>query len=230
LGGQAKALGGPVPAVAGARKTTRADAEAVLAKLPGKDVIGEIGRRQGVAVENAYAMALCLRELARPRRYREELGYASFEAMLAAHEELPSRMSAFKAITVVEVFEQDEVRRLGGMEKAYQLIRAYKRLHPKTDPRSVLEPGAKVLGQEVATLSARKLREALKEAGRPKAAETAAAKSAGRRLRGRFARHGVGGKVRIHVHDGVPCVSTHHATESAVALVELLLRLRAGPT
>src|SRR5262245_37642746 len=72
-----------------------ADPDALLAQLRGEDVVREIRRREGVATENAYAMGRCLRELARPARYRDEMGFARFEALLA-NRGLPTRMTAHK--------------------------------------------------------------------------------------------------------------------------------------
>jgi hypothetical protein len=63
-----------------------------------------------------------LRELSQPKRFREELEFSSFEALLVARE-LPSRVTAFKLITVVSAFSEAEVRQLGGTEKSYALIR-----------------------------------------------------------------------------------------------------------
>src|SRR5262245_26727900 len=104
---KAKAVGGPARAVPAAKS----QASAQLAKLSAKQVIAEIARRQDVAIGNAYAMGLCLKELSRPERYRDELGFKSFEELLGAHEHLPTRMTAHKYFTVIEIFSEVEVRR-----------------------------------------------------------------------------------------------------------------------
>src|SRR5688572_7091359 len=62
-----------------------------VAALDARQVLDEIVRRLDVAAANAYALALCLRELSRPERYRGELGFKSFEELLEAHAFLPTR-------------------------------------------------------------------------------------------------------------------------------------------
>jgi hypothetical protein len=199
----------------------------VLAKLTASQVIDEIGRRLEAAAGNAYTMAVCLRELSRPERYRRELGFASFEELLAAHPFLPTRMTAFKWFTVVGAFGEDEVRRVGGMEKSYLLIRASRRLDPKADPRKLLATGARVGGVRATATSARMLREVLRKIGqRRKRPDTKVAKSAARRLRNAFRRISVTAAIRVHVHQSLACVATHLGETSAARLVEYLREAR----
>ena len=195
---------------------------AALGRLTGKQVIDEIERRQAVAIGNAYAMALCLKELSRPERYRDELGFASFEALLAKHEHLPSRMSAHKWFTVIETFKEEEVRRLGGMEKCYTLIRSMKLTRPGADPREVLKEGARVLGVKVNEASGRQVRELLRKRPRRPKVATKDARRTAERLRNGFRRVRVAAKMRVHVHEGAPCVETHLPAKSAAELVTVL--------
>src|SRR4030095_11071491 len=145
-GMKAKPLGGPVARVSArdrAQPTVTSNGLPQLAPLTGKQGVAEIERRQDVAIGNAYAMALCLKELSRPERYRTELGFKSFEEFLAAHDRLPTRMTCHKWFTVIAIFSEAEVRRLGGMEKCYHVIRSSKRTNPAADPRELLKDGAR---------------------------------------------------------------------------------------
>jgi hypothetical protein len=212
-------LGGPLP--------PKPDRQ--LAALTAQQVIAEVKRRQDVAIGNMYAMALCLRELSRPERYRDELKFRSFEALLMAHAELPSRMTCHKYFTVVSVFSEAEVKQLGGIEKSYELIRSVRQTNPKGDPRAVLKTDARVLGVKVNEVSARGLRDLLRgEPRRPKVSSEPAKRAAGR-LRRAFKRLTVAARLRAHVHDGAPCVETHFAVKGATDLVAMLKGATVAP-
>jgi hypothetical protein len=82
-----------------------------LARLSARQVVEEIGRRIEVGAGNAYAMAVCLRELSRPERYRGELGFSSFEALLAAHDIGGVRATATSARLLRDVLRRIRERR-----------------------------------------------------------------------------------------------------------------------
>ena len=218
-GAKAKTVGGPLP--------SKPDRQ--LAGLTAQQVIAEVMRRQDVAIGNMYAMALCLRELSRPERYRDELKFRSFEALLAAHAELPSRMTCHKYFTVVSVFSEAEVKRLGGMEKCYELIRSQRQTNPKGDPRALLKTDARVLGVRVNEVSARGLRELLRGRTQHPKVSTEGAKRVARRLRTAFRRLLVDARLRVHTHDGAACVETHFPVKGATDLVPILKSAVAPP-
>ena len=70
--------------------------------------------------------------------------------------DLGSRMTAHKYITVADVFLEEHVRFIRGMEKAYLLIRWVRRRDANAEPRDLLAPGTKVLGKLVPELAARR--------------------------------------------------------------------------
>jgi hypothetical protein len=200
-----------------------------LAARDAREVLAEIVRRLDAGAANAYALALCLRELSRPERYRRELGFKSFEALLEAHAFLPTRMTAFKWFTVVGTLSEDEVRQAGGMEKSYLLIRASRRLDPKGDPRKLLAKGAQIGGVAATATSARVLRDMLRkiaERNKRKRPDTSVAKSAARRLRTALGHVRVVGAIRVHVHHSSSCVAAHFGDGEAVKLVEYLREAR----
>ncbi len=127
--------------------------------MTAEQVIGEIARYEASSTSNAYALGLCLRELSQPKRYRDELGFENFEALLMARE-LPSRVTAFKLISVVSTFSEEEVKKLGGPAKGYALIRFAKRQGASTDPRKFLSPNARVGGRSVRLVSVREINRA----------------------------------------------------------------------
>jgi hypothetical protein len=200
-----------------------------VAALDARQVLDEIVRRLDVAAANAYALALCLRELSRPERYRGELGFKSFEELLEAHAFLPTRMTAFKWFTVVGTLSAEEVRAAGGMEKSYLLIRASRRLDPMADPRKYLTKGAKIGGVAATATSARHLREVLRRIGernKHKRPDTKVAKSAARRMRTALRHAKVVGAIRVHVHQSSACVAAHFGDTEAVKLVDYLREAR----
>jgi len=194
---------------------------AALAGLKAQQVIAEVKRREDVGIANMYAMALCLRELSRVERYRDELGFKSFEGMLEEHG-LPTRMTCHKWFTVIATFSEAEVRKMGGMEKCYTLIRSVKLTKPAADPREVLKDGARVLGVKVSEATGRQMRDLLRKRPRRPKVATKDAKRAAERLRNGFRRVRVAAKMRVHVHDGAACVETHLPAKSAAELVTVL--------
>jgi hypothetical protein len=187
-----------------------------------REVLAEFSRRVGVGIDNAYALAVCLRELSLPKRYREELGFASFEALLASQPFLPSRMTAHKWFTVIGTFSLEEVRQLGGFEKSYLLVRVSRRSDPTADPRGFLGRG-KVGGVKVGAGSTRDIVAMMRRlSARPRRPDTGAARRAARQMRTRFRRIAVEAAVRVHVHGGGACVAAHFAEPSASVLVGYL--------
>ena len=127
-----------------------------MAAWASEQVIARLRDRGDVYTDAAYEMGEALRELSRPERYRDELGHGSLEELLVVHG-LPCRSTAHKFVRVVTTYSLAEVKWLGGMEKCYRLIRGVEREDPHADPRSVLEPGARVAGLDVRAASAREL-------------------------------------------------------------------------
>ena len=128
-----------------------------MAPWPSGQVIARLRERGEVYTNAAYEMGEALRELSRPERYRDELGCGSLEELLVVHG-LPCRSTAHKFISVVTTFSLAEVKALGGMEKCYWIIRGEKLADPAADPRRALEPGARIMGLDVQSASARQLR------------------------------------------------------------------------
>ncbi len=211
--------------VAAAGSTRPADAASrQAAALTAKQLVADIALREAKALGNNYAIAMALRELAKPARYHDEMKFDTFEALLDAHD-LGSRMTAHKYITVADVFLEEHVRFIGGMEKAYLLIRWVRRRDAKAEPKELLAPGTKVLGKLVPELSVRDLRAALRELEAPPAAtpaSAAATKKGARSLRGAFRRVRIAAAVRAHTQERVPFVSAQLAVASAVKLAETL--------
>ena len=130
-----------------------------MAPWPSELVLARLRDRGEVYTDAAYEMGEALRELARPERYRDELGHGSLEELLVVRG-LPCRSTAHKFISVVTTFGLGEVKALGGMEKCYWIIRGEKLADPTANPRRALAPGARILGLDVQHASARELRAA----------------------------------------------------------------------
>ncbi|MBI4957526.1 MAG: hypothetical protein HY908_36300 [Myxococcales bacterium] len=185
----------------------------------------------------AYVLGVAFRELSRPERYRDELGYRSFEELLDA-ERLGCRMTAHKYKTVVPHFSLAEVKKLGGMEKCYYIVCGVKAESPAGDPRIALEPGSRVAGLDVYASSGRQLRDAVRglkprprPSGRPVRPirpirpDTSAMRRAAERFRSAMKRAEIQARVRVHSEDGKPCVAAHFDTGPALRVAELV---RAG--
>jgi hypothetical protein len=198
-------------------------APAALGRLSAEQLIAQVGRYEASSTSNAYALGQILRELSLPKRFRDELGFESFEELLEARS-LPSRVTAFKLITVVSTFSDAETQQLGGTEKSYALIRFAKQ-SGNSDPRRMLAPNARVLGRAVAAISTREINRGLR--GEPDASspEAVAARKASARLGSALRRAGVEHRMRVHSH-GQRCVSAHFDAASARQLADALARLR----
>ncbi|MCC6526087.1 MAG: hypothetical protein IT373_25795 [Polyangiaceae bacterium] len=184
-----------------------------------------------------YVLGVAFRQLSRPERYRDELGYRSFEALLEA-ERLGSRMTAHKYSEVVSSFSLEQVKELGGMEKCYHIVRGLKAENPEADPRIALEPGSRVAGLDVRRSSARQIRDAvrglrqrLSPSGRPIRPDTRPMRRAAERLRSAMKRAAIPARVRVHREDGKPCVAAHFDAGPALRVAELVRAglLRATP-
>ena len=194
-----------------------------LAAMTGDQVIEQIRRHTAASLGETYGLGLCLQELSRPNRYADELGFGTFEELLAARQ-LPSRMTAHKLITVVSTFSEREVRQLGTVEKCFEIVRFFKKQDPNADPRKALAPNARVLGRAVADVSAADLNRALREDAASEE-ENEAALRASARLGEALRRAEIECRMRTHAH-GSLCVSVHLSPEDAIELAKLLARLR----
>ena len=211
-----------------------------MAQWSARDVLAGLRERMNAVAGATYGMGVALQELAKPERYRDELGFRSLEELLTAHG-LPSRVTAYKLITVVTTFSLREVNDLGGMEKSFLLVRGVRREDPRGDVRKVLAPGARIAGVDVRAASVRTLRAALRALGRtPLAvgrgpvqagdddagamplADPGAAGRAGERLRSACRRATLPARIRVHHEDGVACVSAHFVVASAVRLAQII--------
>ncbi len=215
-------MGGPL--VVGAAGANAGAGATGLGRMSAEQVIAQISRYEASSSSNTYALGVCLRELSQAKRYREELGFETFEELLVERK-LPSRMTAFKLIAVVSTYSEKEVAMLGGTEKSYALVRFAKRQGSNSDPRKFLAPNARLLGRFVSILSANDINAATRDSTGPNAAQHAAAKKASSRLGRALARAEVPHHMRVHNHRGV-CVSTHMDAAAANQLCDLLARLR----
>jgi hypothetical protein len=204
------------------------DGSRKAAAMTAEEVVAELRRREGLDLGNTYAMAVCLHELSKVERYRNELKYESFESLLEDLG-LGSRVTAFKHIVVEQTFSQADVEYVGGMEKSYLLIRWSRRSKPKANPRDLLAPGLVVLGKRVPELSVRDLRNALRELeGEPAmaGASAEATKKSARQLRGWLERAKIRVAVRAHMHEGKAYVSARFSAASATQLSEIVKAAR----
>lgn len=213
-----------VPARASAVAGPIAAAQPPLGRMTAEQVIAQLERYEATAANAAYGLGLCLRELSNPKRFREELGFPNFEALLVARN-LPSRVTAFKLMTVVSVFSEAEVGQLGGTEKSYALIRFARAQNPRADPRRVLAPNARVLGRAVGELSAREINRGASGEQSASSPEGEAAVKASAKLGSALKSAGVEHRMRVHAH-GQRCVSAHFETSEAVSFAQKVRRWR----
>ena len=139
--------------------------------------------------------------------------------------DLPSRVTAFKLITVVSAFSEREVQQLGGTEKCYAVARYAKKEKPDGDPRRYLASSMRIAGRTVAELSAREINQEVSSKKKLSPTASAAAKKASARLGRALTRAAVPHHMRVHPHKGA-CVSVHLGVDSAEMLVGLLGRLK----
>jgi hypothetical protein len=198
--------------------------------MSARDLITSIEQFEASCATNSYQLGMCLRELAKPERYRDEMGCETFEELLERRE-LPGRFQAFKLVSVVSTFSEAEVTQVGGMEKGYALIRYAKR-QGIADARRFASPTARLLGSTVGKLSVRDINGALRTIGADENAALAmsvatkkAAKKASSRLGRALKRAGLKHRMRIHAH-GDTCVSVHFDAPNATALADLLTKLK----
>jgi len=195
-----------------------------VSRMTAEQLVAQIARCEVTSTSNAYQLGSCLRELSQPKRYRDELGFDTFEALLVARK-LPSRVTAFKLITVVSAFSEREVKQLGGTEKAYALARYARKQKRDGDPREYLATDARIGGRRVSEMTAQdiNLEASTIDPTFPPARE--AAKKASSRLGRALTRAAIPHHMRMHRHRGL-CVSVHLDAASAELLVGLLARLR----
>jgi hypothetical protein len=207
-----------------------ATARTPLGRLTAEQLIQQIERTEAASASNTYALGACLAELALPKRYKDELGFATFEELLEKRK-LPSRMTAFKLMRVVAMFSDAEVQRLGGMEKTYALMRYAKRMNI-ADPRKYLAPSARVGGTSVSNMSVRDIHSAIRSfngddgaAAETSSAAHRAATKASSALGRALKRVGLKHRMRVHAH-GDECVSAHFDAATAAALASMLTKLK----
>jgi hypothetical protein len=201
---------------------------AAVARMSAEEVIAVIERHEASTQSNAYSLGVCLRELSQPKRYKDELRFQTFEELLTKRE-LPSRVTAFKLISVVSTFTETEVTQLGGPEKTYALIRYAK--VTRSDPRRFATPHARILGTTASRVSVRDINEAIRSnntgetAPSLSAATKKAAKKASSQLSRALKRSNVKHRMRIHAH-GDTCITVHFDVANANVLTGLLKRLK----
>ena len=208
--------------VAGPLAEPLAPGPKALAAMSARELIGMIARHAASSTRTSYGMGLCYQELSKPARYQRELGFSSFEELLTAHK-LPTRVTAHKLITVVAVYSEKEVERLGGIEKSYALIRYIKAKKPNAAPRTFLGPAARVLGKLLSELTAKELSEAARPGG-PSKTDFTEAKKVSSRLGGALRRAGLKPRMRVHRHGG-PCVSVHLTATDGGRVADMFVRL-----
>jgi hypothetical protein len=206
----------------------------MLARLTAEQLIAQITRTEAASASNAYLLGSYLQELSQPKRYKDELGFGTFEELLEKRE-LPSRVTAFKLIKVVGTFSDAEVQQLGGMEKSYTLIRYAKRQGAGADPRKFLAPNARVGGNSVSKISIRALNGIMRamtpgnandtDAAAANDAAHKAATKASNALGRALKRAGLKHRMRVHAH-GTECVSAHFDSATATQLAALLRKLK----
>ena len=197
-----------------------------LQAMSAEQLVGQVASYEATSARNAYALGLCLKELSQEKRFRDELGFDSFAALLAARK-LPSRVTAFKLIQVVSAFSEEEVTKIGGTEKSYSLVSLAKRQGANTDPHRYLAANARVAGRAVSALSARDIDRVARGTTTASIAveQSKAAKKISSDLGGELGRLGIKHRMRLHRHPDA-CVSVHLDPGSAKQLLDLLKRYR----
>ena len=103
-----------------------------------------------------YRIALATRKLSKLPKHTGA-GAKSFGAYLKAHK-LGSRASAWKWFHVVDTYNESETVQLGGLEKAFQAMKAQKVEKPNANPRELLLPRARIFGKPLESVSGKWIR------------------------------------------------------------------------
>lgn len=192
------------------------------AHMTGEQLIAEVhARREQVAV-SFYSMGLVLRELARPERYRLELGFETFEDLVEARY-LTSRITAMKLIAVASTFPEPQARMLG-VEKSYALLRYASIQGSARDAVRLVATNAVIEGEPVERISLRELVEAarhLKERLHPPepSEDEGAARRAARALQAWLRREGArSASASAQRHGGAWQVRVHLSATDAARL------------
>jgi hypothetical protein len=193
--------------------------------MTGERLVREVLVRREHVTANFYAMGLALRELSRPERYRDELGFQTFED-LVEQRYLTSKMTAAKLIAVASTFPEDQAVQLG-VEKGYALIRYASIEHDARYAVVMFEKNEKIGGEPVLVASVRDIneaakrkRESLREPRAPSDDETTARRAA-RATQAGLRRAGMrSASARAHRHAGVWCVRIDLSPTDALALTE----------
>lgn len=140
-------------------------AEQWVTTLSAAQILTELQLERGRAAKAFYGMGLLLRELAKPERYRVELGFESFNALLEQRY-MTNRMTALRYIAVVTIFTEIMATELG-IEKSYALIK-YASSQGKAEDAPGLYAKNVLIGEErVRDMSSRELLRAAKELKAP---------------------------------------------------------------
>lgn len=204
---------------------------AVLAAMTAEQLIGEIARHISSTSATSYAMGLCYKELSQPSRYQDELGFDTFEDLLAARG-LPTRMTAYKLISVVSTYSERDVKQLGGMDKTYKFLRLLKLKGAPTDVKSAQNLSIKLFGRPLNLVPTSEVEAAARGESVQSKPSLSAAKKASSRLGSALRRVGLKVRMRTHHHGG-PCVNAHLTPEHANAIADMmaeLLKLRKRAT
>ena len=177
----------------------------------------------GTSETGAYGRGLCLLELSQPRRYRDEMGFPTFDA-LCKSDGFPSRMTASKWMLVVSTFSEPEVKQLGGMDRSYFVVKYFR--SQDTDPRRALAPNARVLGRALKDLSVRDIKRATQEGAGVSEDVLDDARNAAERLKHELRRRQIESRMRTHMHGGEACVAPHLTVPALDVLTKALRRLR----
>jgi len=192
--------------------------------MTAEELIRVVHAEREEATRAFYAMGLALRELSRKERYKDELGFATFEELVDARY-LTSRMTAAKLIAVASTFPAPQAQKLG-VEKSYALIRyASVKGQPRDAVRLAIS-NAVIDGEPVLTISVRelvratqRLRESL-DPPEPSENENAARRAA-RALQAALRRHGQkSAAAHAHRAGGEWVVQVHLSQDDAESLTD----------
>ncbi|MCC6526794.1 MAG: hypothetical protein IT373_29365 [Polyangiaceae bacterium] len=191
-------------------------------------ILEQVRPRFDAFTSAGYGLGVAFLELSRPGRYRDELGYGSFEELLEG-QGLGTRMTAYKYMTVVPHYSSTSpCRRASSPRRAY-IIRGLKAENPEADPRIALEPGSRVAGVDVHASTGRQIRDAVRglnsrprPSGRPIRPDTKPMRRAAGRFRSAMKRADIPARVRVHSEDGKPCVGAHFDAGPALRVAQLV--------
>lgn len=192
-----------------------------FAKLTATELMAELHHQRGQVAKGFYAMGLLLRELSLPQRYQVELGFATFEDLLAQRH-MTNRMTALKYIAVVTILDEIIATELG-IERSYALVRYASAKSKAEDAPQLFHQNPVIDGESLRDMSSRELlraARALRAPTTPRAPtdEEHAARRAARALQAALRRSGAKGAVaRAQRREGAWIVTVHLTPEGASA-------------